>query len=302
MRHYKIGYFFSQAFLSFKRNAAMSVASILVLAASLIITGSFSLLIVTMNSSLSELHKLDKVIVYLNDGVQIDEVTAKLDGKSMKKYIDEYTVITKEEALENQKHKYEEHPEIFDSLGNDNPLPDAIEIKYNSSDGALKELKSAISSELVKKGLIEEKYVSSYDVITQKLEGLKHSISVIFIALWALVFLVAVLVIVNTIKLSVHARADEIGVMRLIGAGNWFITLPFVLESFYVAVIALVIAFPVQWYLYEYVFARIVENVSYIKMLEFSQLAPNIAILFAGFGIIVGMFASIFSVKKYSKK
>lgn len=303
MKHYKIGYFFKQAFTSFKRNSAMSIASILVLSACLIIMGSFSVLSYTISYNLQQMYKLDNIIIYVTDGTEIETVTNNLD-KGLSKYIESYEIITKSEALEIQKKKYADHPEIFDSLGNDNPLPDTVKIKYSGGKESLDAIKIKLKADFSDKGLIEEKVVSSYDVITEKVEGLRHSVNGIFVWLLALVIIVALLVIANTIKLSIHARANEIAVMRYIGASNWFITLPFVIESIYVAICAFIIAAPIQWYIYEFVFRKFILNVGIenVTVPEFLTVAPYLATAMLGVGILIAVLASIFSVKKYSKE
>lgn len=301
MKQYKVGYFFKQSSTSFIRNMGMSIASVFVLAACLIIMGSFSLLIFSINYNLDQMYTMDKVIVYLTEGTKIDDVKEKLDGE-LSDNIEEYLVITKAQALEQMKEKYEEHPEIFDPLGTDNPLPDTIEIRYKGGTESLEKLKEGINKELVQSGLIEEEWVSSYDVITEKIEGLRKSITQIFIWIWLLVLAVAVLVIVNTIKLSVRARGDEIEVMRYIGASNWFITLPFVIESIYVALGAILIALPIQWYIYQYLFVNLVKKIPYIKLLDVWTVAPYVTVGFVAMSFLIGIFASILSVKKYARR
>lgn len=299
-KRYNIGHFFSQAAISTKRNSAMTVASVLVLVACLVIMGSFSLLIFTINRNLNNLYTADEIIVYITDGNDLETVEAKIKA-DIGDEIDNITAVTKKEAFDNLKEDYKDHPEIFEALGDDNPLPDTLYIKYRNGISSFEKIENYLENTLKKENLIEDRWVSSYDVIEQ-VEQLRNGIVKVFIGIWILVFLVTVLVIVNTIKISVHARADEIEVMRYIGASNWFITLPFVIESVYVALISSVIALPIQWYLYKYLLCGMLEEIPSITLLPVSELALFVIVGFLGLGILIGVFSSILTVKKHARK
>ncbi len=299
-KRYNIGYFFSQAAISTKRNSAMTVASVLVLVACLVIMGSFSLLIYTINHNLQNLYTADEIIVYLTEGNDLETVKTKIETE-IGDEVTNITAVTKKEAYEKLKEEYKDHPEIFEPIGDDNPLPDTLYIKYRNGISSFEKLENYIENTLKEEKLIEEAWVSSYDVIEQ-VESLRDGIVKVFFWIWVLVFLVTVLVIVNTVRLSVHARADEIQVMRYIGASNWFITLPFVIETVYVALISTVIALPIQWYLYQYLLCGLMEGIPSVTLLPVSELAPFVIVGFLAIGILIGVFSSIITVKKYARK
>ena len=299
-KRYNIGYFFSQAAISTKRNSAMTVASVLVLIACLVIMGSFSLLIFSINHNLENLYTADEIIVYLTDGNDLETVKSKIETEIGDEVMN-ITTVTKKEAYEQLKEDYKEHPEIFEPIGDDNPLPDTLYIKYRNGISSFEKLENYIKDTLIKENIIEEKWVSSYDVIEQ-VEALRNNIVKVFFWIWVLVLLVTILVIVNTVRLSVHARAEEIQVMRYIGASNWFITLPFVLETVYVALISTVIALPIQWYIYQYLLCGLMEGLPSITLLPVSELVPFVIAGFLGLGILIGVFSSILAVKKYARK
>lgn len=296
MHSYKPKYFIKQAFISFARNKALSVTSIAVLVACLVIMGSFSTLLYVADYNLENLDSLDSVIVFIKDGNDVSDVAAKLETPELAKYIESYTVITKEEALEQQKEKYSEHIEIFEPLGNDNPLPDAIEIKYNGSE--------SLNNLLVRLRNLDgiEDNIKNNHEVADRISELKDSVTVTFIGVWVLVVIVTLLVTFSTINLSVHSRLTEIEVMRYIGAANWFISLPFVIESFIIAVIAFIIAFPIQWYIYDYMFVKFVEDISYITVPTFGSIAPAVALGFILGELMIGLLASLLSVNKHLHK
>lgn len=292
MKKYKKSYFIKQAFTGFYRNGIMSAASVFVLAACLLIMGSFSVLMYVIDFNMDQMDSLDSVMIFLEDDTAIEDVTARLED-DLSEYISEYKVITKEEALELQKEKYKDHPEIFETLGSDNPMPDSIEIKYNgveSLDNLLAKLRSV-------DGL--EDYIKNNHETAETVDDIKNSVSVVFVWLWGIVLLVAVFVIINTIKLSVHARSHEIEVMRYLGASNWFIVLPFVIEGIYIALFAFLVAYPLQWYVYQYVFTKLLADISFIIMPAFISIGWVIALSFIAVGLIIGIFATVISVRRY---
>lgn len=278
----------------------MTVASVLVLVACLVIMGSFSLLIYTINRNLNNLYTADEIIVYLTEGNDLETVKTKIE-KEIGDEVTDITAVTKKDAYDKLKEDYKDHPEIFEAIGEDNPLPDTLYIKYRNGISSFEKLEEYIEDTLKGEKLIEDKWVSSYDVIEQ-VEDLRNGIVKVFFWIWVLVLAVTVLVIVNTVRLSVHARAEEIEVMRYIGASNWFITLPFVIETIYVALISSVIALPIQWYLYKYLLCGMLEGIPSITLLPVSELAPFVVVGFLGLGILIGVISSILTVKKYARK
>lgn len=292
MRKYKKSYFIKQAFTGFRRNGIMSAAAVFVLAACLLIMGSFSILIHIINYNVSQMDSLDSVVIFLKDGTEIDYVTEILDT-DLSEYVSEYRVITKQEALEMEKEKYKDHPEIFEILGNDNPLPDSVEIKYSgveSLDNLIARLENV-------EGL--EEYIKNNHETAETVSDMKQSVVIVFLWLWMILMVVAVFVIINTIKLSVHARAHEIEVMRYIGAANWFIVLPFVIEGVFIAICAFVLAYPLQWYIHQYVFTNLLKDISYITVPSFASMSAALAAAFALCGLIIGIFATSVSVRRY---
>ena len=120
-------------------------------------------------------------------------------------------------------------------------------------------------------------------------------------ALIAILLIVSMFIISNTIKLTTFDRRDEIAIMRMVGATNGFIRWPFVYEGFLIGIFSAVIAFLLQWMLYEAV-ASGIDNSSTIQLVSvipFSQMWGIVAAVFAGAGILIGVGGSLTAIRRF---
>ena len=125
--------------------------------------------------------------------------------------------------------------------------------------------------------------------------------TVVCVALIAILFVVSVFIISNTIKLTTFDRRDEIAIMRMVGATNGFIRWPFVYEGFMLGLLSAVIAFLLQWGLYEAVAQGVDTNdtLQLIRIIPFRELWPVVAGTFAGAGILIGVGGSLSAIRKF---
>ena len=121
-----------------------------------------------------------------------------------------------------------------------------------------------------------------------------------FVVIVALV-LVSGLIISNTVKIAMNERREEIGIMRMVGATNGFIRLPFVVESLILGLVGAGLAFGLQWLLYDAVAVRLnaLFNSAWLRFVPFTQLLLPMAALFTFFGLMVGVVGSFNSIRKY---
>ncbi|MBQ4097298.1 MAG: FtsX-like permease family protein, partial [Clostridia bacterium] len=114
--------------------------------------------------------------------------------------------------------------------------------------------------------------------------------------------IVSVFIIVNTIKLSVFSRRNEISIMRYIGATSWFITLPFVFEGIIIGILASVAAYFIEWYVYSYIETLVVTDFQMISILSFSSINTTVLLGFIAIGIVTGVIGSLISLIKYLRE
>ena len=134
----------------------------------------------------------------------------------------------------------------------------------------------------------------------QTIQSILNLASLIIIAV---LFVVSMLIISNTVKLAMYDRKDEIAIMKMVGATNGFIRWPFVVEGFILGFTAAVVAFFLQWGLYNFLEAQIVtlDTLQLFTMVPFVEVIEIVAIAYAIVGFVVGVFGSVLSIRKFLK-
>ncbi|MBQ8254422.1 MAG: permease-like cell division protein FtsX [Clostridia bacterium] len=208
---------------------------------------------------------------------------------------DGISFVSKEDTLKDQKDKYKDYPGLQSFLtDSNNPFPDTFVVTYDDN-SKVDSLQLQIESiEGVDK-------VRCRSDIAKTIENLKSGVIVIFSWFMVILFVVSIFVIINTIKLTVANRSEEISIMRYLGATKWFISLPFQLEGAIIGVFSGAIAFLIQWYVYGYVHKMVGADLNMIEIVPFSEIG---VFVFAGciiIGILTGLIGSMISIRKNLK-
>ncbi len=239
------------------------------------------------------LKKYEKLSSRLSSLASIELTIRSLDN------VVNVTLTSKQAGIDEYSEKYPEYPDIFNVFLNDptkNPLNDRFTITYNdNSKIATLQYKLEHLNDMIYK-------VECRADIAQTIESIKQGIILIFSWFLAILFIVSIFVIINTIKLAVFARRQEISIMRYVGATNWFIMLPFIFEGVIIGLIASVIAYFVQYYIYIYVQSMILDSsFNIISIYMFDSIKTYVAVGFLAIGILTGIMGSSFSLRKYMK-
>lgn len=199
---------------------------------------------------------------------------------------------SKATGLELMKVKFSDYSSLFNNLRR-NPLPDQFIITYNDN-SKVNTLKYQLDT------MDPMMYnVKAYTDIADYIDNVKQGVILIFTWFLAILFVVSVSIIINTIKLAVFSRRQEISIMRYVGATNWFITLPFVFEGIIIGLVASALAFLIQFYMYVYVQNMIFETLQMISLLMFNEIKIPVLLCFVGVGILTGIIGSGVSLRKY---
>lgn len=280
------------------RNKGMSFASVLAITAMTLILGLFFVISVNINLFSEMIQKdYDYVEVYLKDDVdekQVDNIKGKLENISGVKNI-EYR--SKQEALKIMKQRWGESGYLLDSLG-DNPLPDSIVINAEDNETANNINKFAKKID----GVEDVKYYKeTVDKLTKASNFLQYSAIVIMIFL----IVVSVIVVSNTIKLTVLNRSKEISIMKYVGATNWFVRGPFLIEGIFLGIVSSMIAAALTWLIYIQIEKLIGDDIMVIlssPLVPADYLAVNLLVIFLAIGVSVGASGSIVSMRKFLDK
>lgn len=226
--------------------------------------------------------------------VRLDSIKIQLNGLE---YIADNGIrfVSKEETLESEKEKLKDYPSLLATLEEgENPYPDSFVITYNDDASV-----SALNLQLKNiDGIYKTRCRAD---IAENIRNLKNGIILIFTWFMAILFIVSIFVIINTVKLAVVGRSKEITIMRYVGATKWFIALPFELEGIIIGLFSGLVAFFLQWYMYGYVQKMIMTDIQMIKVMPFTDIK---GIMLAGciiVGAVTGFIGSRIAIRKYLK-
>jgi len=291
-RYYNPFYFLGQAIKSLWRNGVMTFASIMILASCLIVLGSFALLVADLNLNLDQLGLMNEIAIYLDP--ELDDERVQAIGEELRQIsnVDTIEFVSKEQGLEEMRADYAEYSDLFDiAEGENNPLPDMYYITYEDV--------TKVTTLEYRLGDIEgiTKIINRMDLAMQ-IDSLKNGVTLIFTWFLVLLFVVSVFVIVNTIKIAVHSRRNEINVMRYIGATRTFIITPFILEGIIIGLISGGLAYLAEWYIYTYIEEMVKTQIRIIDVYPFSDISSYVLLGFIFIGTVTGAIGSSISLRR----
>lgn len=287
-------YLINESLHSIRRNGLMSVAALMTVALSLLILGMFTVVVMNLNHMAAVLESQIQVTVYLQDSLK--DVETREIGTRITKLpgVTRVTFVGKEEAMVRFKDRLGTQQGLLAELGEANPLPNSFEVKVDRPE-RVKALALAISQ---LKGIEAARYGQE---VVEQLFSLTRMVRIFGVVLIIFLGLAALFIIVNTIRLTVFARRREIGIMKYVGATDWFIRWPFIIEGVLLGSLGAFISALLLSQLYSLVTRQVYESLAFLPLLpQYPFLGyVNIFVLVAGIGI--GVLGSLISVKKFLK-
>ncbi len=288
-------YALKQAFKQAFRNRAMSVASMFSITAMLLILGLFFILVVNINM-VSETAKkqFDTIQVYLLDETTYEQATAMIDDLNGTDGVKEATYLSDAEAMASWRAKWGENAYLLDGLEN-NPLPNSLMVKVTKLEAA----DAVVAKVKTFSGIEDIKYYK--DTVDQLVKVTKFIQIGAFIVILFLV-IVSVVVVSNTIKLTVLAREREISIMKYVGATNWFIRGPFLIEGILIGMLSALVSVGVISLIYYKLTELIGEEIFVMlstTMVPGTFLVTRLVWIFAALGVSIGACGSIISMRRF---
>lgn len=287
-------YFIKEVYTSFKRNIWMTLASIFTVVLSLFILGFFSIVILNLNKMADTLKSQVQISVYLKDDLSQEEIDETKENLSKIEGLQDIKFITREEAMENFKERLGDQQFLLDALDDTNPLPDSFSLTVTSP----QQVKTIADTAAALDSVESASY--SQDIINH-LFNLTHLIRLIGIALIILLTGAAIFIISNTIRLTVFARRKEIAIMKYVGATDWFIRWPFLLEGICLGFIGGGLATIFLYIVYNQVTQEIYEAMAFFPLIPQHPFIDYISLAILVAGIIIGALGSTISLKRFLK-
>lgn len=293
MKRYNIFYFISQALSGLWRNGVMTFASVAVLMSLLVVIGGFTLLVANINVNLEQFGLMKEIVVFCDSEATDEEVAAIGEQLSKLDNVENIELITKEQGLAEM--KAEDYETYGDVSEEQNPLPDSYKITYIDTE-KVPELDYQLT---LIDGITD---INNRLDLATTIENFKNGIMLVFVWFLAILAVVSVFIIINTIKLSVFSRRNEISIMRYVGATGWFISLPFVFEGIFIGAFASICAYFVEWYIYKYIETMVATDLQMISFIQFADISNIVMWGFVALGIVLGIIGSSLSLGKYLKQ
>ena len=288
-------YNIKQGFVQIFRNRGMSLASIFSIVAMLLILGLFFVITVNINLFTEVVKQdYDQVEVFLLDETTEADARQLIAEIEKQKGVSGAEYRSKDEALEILKQRWGESGYLLDSLGN-NPLPASILISVDSLDNAGAVARFAGNLD----GVDDIQY---YQETVDKLTKITRFLQIGALVIMIFLVVVSVVVVSNTVKLTVFARAKEIRIMKYVGATNWFIRGPFLAEGIIIGVLAALISTGLIALIYSKIIESIGTQVMAIvssPLISASYMTVNMVIIFVALGASIGAWGSIISMRRF---
>lgn len=290
-------FFVRESFRSIKRNRTMSMAAISSVIASLLVIGIFFIIVLNVDYAATKLESQIEMMVYLNDGLSESIIgTMSTEIKSING-VKSVEFISKDVALKNLEKNWGDNSYLLEGLDGDNPLPDAFLITLADPAQASSVAMSVSSISNIEKVVYGKEELEKLLKTTYVLR--MSSFVIISILLFISVFIIA-----NTIKLTLYARKREIGIMKYVGATDWFVRMPFIIEGIIVGMIGAISASIILGAGYYYC-ADLVKNQMIgfmsIALMPFNKIVMSMTVLLVIVGVLIGATGSYISVRKFIK-
>jgi len=294
MKKNNIGYLLREGFRGVFLHGFMSFAAVCVTVACLLIMGTFSLVLYNLHVMIVDLEKENAVLVY------IDETYSEAEAKSVGSQINlisnvhEAKYISRQQALDSF---VEDQNDATSFAGLDaSTFRDRYEVTMENSS-----LTQQTVEEIKKIDGVAE--VTAYYEIINGFQTLQKVLNIASSVIIVVLFVLSLFIISNTVKLAMYSRSEEIAIMKMVGATDSFIRLPFVVEGFILGFLGAVIAFFLEWGLYNFIESKIgvVDTLQLIQVVPFTEVVELVAVAYALTGFAVGVVGSLLSIRKFLK-
>ncbi len=300
MRGSSFGYLLKEGARNITMNAMMSLASIGVLVSCLLLIGSSVMFSLNVKSIVGYVESQNEVVAFVLDGLD-EEAMGRLDDEIRGiGNISQIEFIDKDKALSDWMSSMGDNGQLLEMFRYDNPLPNSYKMTVADM-SLLRETTEEI------KNIIGIDHVNAPYEVADNITGLKSAVDMVSLVIIGILGAVSLVVVTNTIKITVFNRRKEISIMKYVGATDGFIRLPFLVEGILLGIISATLAFGMLWGGYELLIRYIITSElqwKYIigdNLVDFQAYAPHLYLGFLGAGVFIGSAGSMTFIGKYIK-
>ncbi|WP_353893769.1 permease-like cell division protein FtsX [Proteinivorax hydrogeniformans] len=293
-----IGYFFVQALKGITKNLWMTLASTGVTFITLFVLGAFMIVNANLQVIMDDIRNQAEILAYVEEFEDDEEYVVGAIEREIAAIseVEEYQYVSKDDALDRLEEMLGEFADITAGMDERNPLPASFELSVDDPE----------KIPVVAGRLERITYIESVDYgqdVLEQLLSITEVIQWVGLALMIILMVMALFLIANTIKLTVYARRKEINIMKYVGATNWFIRWPFILEGFLLSLVGTVLALLAIYYGYDYALVLLYESLppetiqfSFVEVADIMEhLVKNLLMIGVGIGVV----GSTLSLRKF---
>ena len=287
------GYLLREGFRSVWKNRLMAAASIIVLTACILITGLAALVFINVNYVFEQVAHQNVVVVWLQRDVTDADIKAVGDELNAMSNVSGVEFLSKEEILDRYA-KEMGSEELYEALKEDNPMQDSYIVTFydlSLFEQTLDDIRD----------LPQTESIEAQTKLADQLSQLRNILMIAGAVVVVLLVLVSLFIISNTIKLTVYSRRLEIGIMKAVGATNFFIRTPFVVEGAVIGLLSALVAYLVTWLAYDRVMMLFGGEVIGMGLLSFQSMWWIVLLAYLAGGVLTGMVGSAISMGRYLK-
>ena len=288
-----INYFIVDALKSIKRNITVSFAAMLTVLVTFFVLGTFTLVGLNFNKTIEDVADKIEIKVYLQDDIKLvnqREVEIKLAEQEGVKAV---TYESKDEAFTKLKKDLEGNSGMLEgySLEN-NPLASSYIVTLEDASYA-----GSVSKAVEDMTGVES--ITNQQELIEKISRVVDFVQILGVVLFFVFIGVSIFLIMNTIKLAVYSRRREVGIMKFVGATDWFIRWPFVIEGMIIGAVGSLLATVILYFIYRGIFGFIASNLLIANLVPVSFVLTTLLGGFLLGGIVVGAIGSIAALRKF---
>ena len=292
MKLNNLGYLLKEGFRGIFLHGFMSFAAVCVTVACLVIVGSFSALAYNLDEMVQELNQTSEILVYIDADLSDAEARSIGTKINLLDNVLQATFVSREEALQDFVADHDGDSAFSGVQASDLRHRYVVTLEDNTkmeqTDAQLKQLPGVANTN------------AAYE-LAEGFTTIQNVLHMVSAAVIVVLLIVSLLIISNTVKLAMYDRKDEIAIMKMVGATNGFIRLPFVVEGFTLGMMGAILAFGLEWVGYDALIQKIaaVDALQLFNFVPFQELLIPMVIVFAAAGMFVGIVGSWTSIRKF---
>ena len=285
-------YFAKESINSIRRNRVMSFASVSTVAAALFVFGVFMLMALNVDKFMQTVESKVEIKAFLNDSVTTLKQQGIEDQIRQIIHVKSINFESKQQALVNFKKELGSNSDLADGLELDNPLPASYVIKVDKPENSM-----SVSNQVSKITGIGK--VNDGKEIVDQIVKVTRFIKIISIVIMIILGVIAISLISNTIKLTVYARKREISIMKYIGATDWFVKWPFIMEGILLGLLGAILSIALLILGYSFVSKAVSTGIIVFSLVPPKEIVTGLIYQFSLIGMVIGGIGSLLSIRRF---